>query len=100
MLMQLLCSGVWSPAGGWWADPKHWRRNTALAFGCVFEAKARVTAACNTAIVIIHKVYNVIGILACRAIILLGIPVFRMSARLEVRLAHYLHADAIVSQLS
>jgi hypothetical protein len=24
--------GVWSPAGGWWADPKHWRRNTALAF--------------------------------------------------------------------
>ena len=27
--------GVWSPAGGWWADPVHWRRNTALAFLCV-----------------------------------------------------------------
>lgn len=26
-------AGVWSPAGGWWADPKYWRRNTALAFG-------------------------------------------------------------------
>jgi hypothetical protein len=25
-------AGVWSPAGGWWADPKHWRRNTAFAF--------------------------------------------------------------------
>lgn len=24
--------GVWSPAGGWWADPKNWRRNTAVAF--------------------------------------------------------------------
>lgn len=23
--------GVWSPAGGWYADPKHWRRNTAFA---------------------------------------------------------------------
>ena len=20
--------GVWSPAGGWYADPRHWRRNT------------------------------------------------------------------------
>ncbi|KAK9811884.1 hypothetical protein WJX72_011786 [[Myrmecia] bisecta] len=27
--------GVWSPAGGWWADPKHWRRNTAVAFGVI-----------------------------------------------------------------
>lgn len=25
-------TGVWSPAGGWFADPKHWRRNTAIAF--------------------------------------------------------------------
>lgn len=26
------CSqGVWSPAGGWYPDPVHWRRNTALA---------------------------------------------------------------------
>jgi hypothetical protein len=22
---------VWSPAGGWWASPAHWRRNTAIA---------------------------------------------------------------------
>ncbi|KAI9295697.1 hypothetical protein K502DRAFT_207380 [Neoconidiobolus thromboides FSU 785] len=21
---------VWSPAGGWWAHPKQWRRNTAI----------------------------------------------------------------------
>lgn len=24
---------VWSPSGGWWPDPKYWRRNTAIAFG-------------------------------------------------------------------
>ncbi|KAK9840385.1 hypothetical protein WJX74_008977 [Apatococcus lobatus] len=24
-------TGVWSPAGGWHADPKHWKRNTAVA---------------------------------------------------------------------
>ena len=23
--------GVWSPSGGWYPDPIHWRRNTALA---------------------------------------------------------------------
>ena len=23
---------VWSPAGGWWAEPKNWKRNTAIAF--------------------------------------------------------------------
>ena len=23
---------IWSPAGGWYSDPRHWRRNTALAF--------------------------------------------------------------------
>ncbi|KAK9844166.1 hypothetical protein WJX81_006677 [Elliptochloris bilobata] len=28
--------GVWSPAGGWYADPKHWRRNTVLAFAAMF----------------------------------------------------------------
>lgn len=22
---------VWSPTGGWWNEPRHWRRNTALA---------------------------------------------------------------------
>ena len=21
---------VWSPAGGWWANPVHWRRNSVL----------------------------------------------------------------------
>jgi hypothetical protein len=21
---------VWSPAGGWWANPTHWKRNTAV----------------------------------------------------------------------
>lgn len=24
--------GVWSPTGGWYADPKNWRRNTLFAF--------------------------------------------------------------------
>jgi hypothetical protein len=24
--------GIWSPAGGWYADPKRWRRNTAICF--------------------------------------------------------------------
>lgn len=28
----LIRTGVWSPAGGFFADPKHWKRNTALAF--------------------------------------------------------------------
>lgn len=27
--------GVWAPSGGWWADPKYWRRNTFLAFAGV-----------------------------------------------------------------
>lgn len=22
---------VWSPSGGWWCNPRHWRRNTAYA---------------------------------------------------------------------
>jgi hypothetical protein len=26
---------VWSPSGGWWCDPKGWRRNTAVAMGWV-----------------------------------------------------------------
>ena len=25
-------SKVWSPAGGWFADPKHWKRNTFMGF--------------------------------------------------------------------
>jgi hypothetical protein len=24
---------VWSPAGGWWANPTHWKRNTAIYIG-------------------------------------------------------------------
>ena len=24
---------VWSPSGGWYSDPRYWRRNTAVAFG-------------------------------------------------------------------
>jgi hypothetical protein len=26
---------VWSPTGGWWADPKYWRRNTMAVVGVV-----------------------------------------------------------------
>jgi len=26
---------VWSPSGGWYADPRGWRKNTAMAFGVV-----------------------------------------------------------------
>ncbi|KAG7357260.1 hypothetical protein IV203_001948 [Nitzschia inconspicua] len=22
---------VWTPYGGWWADPKHWKRSTSMA---------------------------------------------------------------------
>ena len=29
---------IWSPAGGWYADPRHWRRNTALAFAALAGA--------------------------------------------------------------
>ncbi|KAL6779755.1 NUOC1 [Auxenochlorella protothecoides x Auxenochlorella symbiontica] len=27
--------GIWSPAGGWYSDPKYWKRNTALAIGII-----------------------------------------------------------------
>lgn len=27
---------VWSPAGGWWCNPRNWKRNTAIAFGVIF----------------------------------------------------------------
>lgn len=30
---------VWSPSGGWWCDPKGWRRNTALAMGAYLVAQ-------------------------------------------------------------
>lgn len=23
---------VWSPTGGWWCQPRNWKRNTAIAF--------------------------------------------------------------------
>ncbi|KAI8463125.1 MAG: hypothetical protein J3K34DRAFT_445160 [Monoraphidium minutum] len=29
---------VWSPSGGWWCDPKGWRRNTAIAAGLFMAA--------------------------------------------------------------
>ena len=77
--------------------------DTALAFGCVLEAKApRDLCSSNSSFNVPHcaKSLQTNRILACRAIILLGIPVFRMSARLEVCLALHLHADAIVNQLS
>jgi len=35
-------SQVWTSYGGWFADPKHWRRNTAVGFGIVFVASAYV----------------------------------------------------------
>jgi len=30
---------VWSPSGGWWCDPKGWRRNTAFAVGAYLVAQ-------------------------------------------------------------
>ncbi len=29
---------IWSPAGGWYSDPRHWRRNTVLAFAALAGA--------------------------------------------------------------
>lgn len=29
---------VWSPSGGWWCEPRNWRRNTAIGFGIIFAA--------------------------------------------------------------
>ncbi|CAB3998802.1 Hypothetical predicted protein [Paramuricea clavata] len=29
---------VWSPSGGWWCEPRNWRRNTAIGFGMIFAA--------------------------------------------------------------
>ena len=28
---------VWSPSGGWWCNPRYWRRNTAVAFFAIFS---------------------------------------------------------------
>lgn len=38
---------VWSPAGGWWVNPTHWKRNTGFAFvgiGLAFIAIAKVSS--------------------------------------------------------
>ena len=38
---------VWSPAGGWWADPKNWKRNTGFALvgiGCTLAYTWGVSA--------------------------------------------------------
>ena len=34
--------GVWAPTGGWWAQPTHWKRNTAVAMAFVFVSTAFV----------------------------------------------------------
>lgn len=26
---------MWSPAGGWWNNPVHWKRNTGVAAGAI-----------------------------------------------------------------
>ena len=33
---------VWSPAGGWFADPKYWKRNTMLGFAFLGVASATI----------------------------------------------------------
>ncbi|KAI5868494.1 hypothetical protein GGS23DRAFT_33716 [Durotheca rogersii] len=31
---------VWSPSGGWYAQPKNWKTNTAVCFGVIFGITA------------------------------------------------------------
>jgi hypothetical protein len=33
---------VWSPAGGWWCNPRYWKRNTAIAFMAIFAISVPV----------------------------------------------------------
>ena len=33
---------VWSPSGGWWCNPRQWRRNTVIAFGAIGVISAGV----------------------------------------------------------
>ena len=33
---------VWTPAGGWFADPKYWKRNTMLGFAFLGVASATI----------------------------------------------------------
>eukprot|EP01041_Mallomonas_annulata_P011405 gene11405-23858_t len=49
---------VWSPAGGWWASPVNWKRNTLIYIGfmavtCAFAANSAQskTVKCS------HKIY-------------------------------------------
>jgi len=35
---------VWAPSGGWYADPRGWRRNTAAAFAAIFVISAAVAS--------------------------------------------------------
>ena len=48
IVSSVLSFQVWSPAGGWWSNPKHWKRNTGVAFavvGVMSMAICRVSAA-------------------------------------------------------
>lgn len=33
IVSRLINAEIWSPAGGFYADPRHWRRNTLIAIG-------------------------------------------------------------------
>ena len=33
---------VWSPSGGWWCNPRHWERNTKVAYAAVGVAVASI----------------------------------------------------------
>ena len=41
LLPLLARTGIWSPTGGFYADPKHWKRNTALVVGWVLTGRER-----------------------------------------------------------
>ena len=40
IVCRLTPCAVWSPAGGWWCNPRHWKRNTAVAYGFIGVALA------------------------------------------------------------
>ena len=90
-------AGVWSPAGGWWADPVHWRRNTALAFLCVLRQPqaSRASRPCFLRFQRVSQRDCVPGV--CRGIAVIAIPVFYKSAELEVRLIPTLSVAAVVA---
>ena len=33
---------VWSPSGGWWCNPRQWKRNTTIAFMAIGALSAGV----------------------------------------------------------